>query len=296
VYATDVFASRRPEGVVSKMKDVSWRRRAANRVAFSQLGIRVLPKVAPFLRRGYNIILNNNFLEPTANGEYWLIDAFPSDGVFVDVGYHQGDWSLEVLSRKPRAFVLAFDPWPDAAQFHASSRAKDKVRFVPLALASEATTTTFYDYASGCNSLTRRDVEFGSAPAPTAREYPVEVARLDEWCLQNGVGHIDLLKVDTEGHDLHVLEGASSLFRSESIDACVFEYGSGWISSRRYLADAHAFLSSVDYRLFKLFNGFLAPFHYDVAHETFAAAMYVALSPAMQRAQRLQMREIQPLA
>jgi hypothetical protein len=101
------------------------RRRVVNRVVFSRPGLRVFPRLAPFLKRAYNIIMNND-LTPTVNGEYWLIGRFPDGGVYVDVGYHRGHWSHEVVSKKPGARVLAFDPWPDAS----SNQSRECVRLL----------------------------------------------------------------------------------------------------------------------------------------------------------------------
>ncbi len=253
---------------------VSLRRRVLDRVVFSETGLRVFPKVAPLLKRGYNIIVNND-LSPEVNGENWLITRFPVDGVYLDGGYHSGEWSSKVLSLKRDSSVFAFDPWPEAASRHASSPDAARIEFFPIALSDEPGTMTFYDFNNACNSLTRRKLEVDENP----KEYEVDVTSLDVWCTENDVKHIDLLKLDLEGYDLYALEGARRLLETQSISSFVFEYGSGWIGSNRYLGEAASYVQDVGYKLFKLFNGFVVPVNYDVRYETFAGAMFVGVSP-----------------
>ena len=42
-----------------------------------------------------------------------------------------------------------------------------------------------------------------------------------------GIDHIDVLKVDTEGHDLEVIDGAAPLLERGAISIIVLEYGFG---------------------------------------------------------------------
>jgi FkbM family methyltransferase len=256
-------------------------------VVFSEAGLRVFPRVAPYLKRAYNVILNNE-LTPSINGEYWLIKQFPHDGVYVDVGYHRGDWSDRVVAEHHAARVIAFDPWPDAASFHASSKNARRVEFVPYALSDQEGTSVFFDYDNACNSLAARDLQ----KLTPARKYDVDITTLDAWAMRAGVRKIDLLKIDVEGYDLPVLKGAAGLLRAHAIDAFAFEYDDAWIYSRHFLGEAAEYIESVGYRLCKLFNGFVAPFAYHIEHETFAPAMYVGLSPRLWDEHRLPVRPI----
>jgi FkbM family methyltransferase len=147
-----------------------------------------------------------------------------------------------------------------------------------VALSNTVGRSPFYDYGSACNSLTSRDLE----SLQLVRSYDVEVTTLDAWCECRGIDHIDFLKIDVEGYDLAVLEGACRLLSAQAIDAFSFEYASGWIASGRFLGEADRYVKDMGYGLFKLFPDFLAPFTYGLAHETFHGAMFVGLSPSMQ--------------
>lgn len=64
-----------------------------------------------------------------------------------------------------------------------------------------------------------------------------------------------------------MLEGAERLLDREAVDVFTFEYNWPWILSRRFLRDACDYLEGKPYRLFRLFNGFLAPFSYTFRDE-----------------------------
>ena len=60
----------------------------------------------------------------------------------------------------------------------------------------------------------------------------------------------------------------------------MFEFASGWASSKRYLWEAHDYFSALPYGLYHLFNGFLCPLVYDVKIDSCCTlpAMYVGVS------------------
>jgi hypothetical protein len=124
--------------------------------------------------------------------------------------------------------------------------------------------------------LTARDFE----AAQLVGSYDVDVTTLDSWCAAHYVEHIDFVKIDAEGYDLAVLEGARQLMQAQAIDAFMFEYASGWIATRRFLGEADRYVKECGYSLFKLFPDFLAPFVYRPEYETFHGAMFVGLSPS----------------
>jgi FkbM family methyltransferase len=246
-----------------------------NAAVFSQVGLRLFPRLAPAMYRLYNIILNND-LSSEINGERWLVSQLRDPRVLLDVGFHRGDWTREAVGRFPRANIYAFDPWPPAQVFFQGGRFGGNVQFFDVALSNTEGRSRFYDYDSGCNSLTAWD----DVASPLVGSYDVDVTTLDSWCAAHHVEHIDLVKIDVEGYDLAVLEGAHQLMQSQAIDAFTFEYGGYWIASRRFLGEADRYVRERGYSLFKLFPDFLAPFVYRPKYETFQGAMFVGLSPS----------------
>jgi FkbM family methyltransferase len=264
------------------------RRRVLNSAIFSPVGLQLFPYLAPRLARLYNIILNND-LTHRINGEAWLVSQLQNPRVVVDVGFHRGEWTDECVTRFPGARVYAFDPWPSArAYFEQAADLRRNVEFFDIALSNTQGRSRFYDYDNACNSLARRDLE----AIDLVGSYEVDVTTLDSWCALHDVAQIDFLKIDAEGYDLPVLEGAHQLLKAQAIDAFCFEYADGWIESKRFLGEADRYIKDVGYTLFKLFPGFLAPFTYTLAHETFAGAMFVGLSPTAVARQAFPIRRV----
>lgn len=228
------------------------------------------------ISRRVDYVLFNRSLHTPTNGELWLIDQLSAKPVVIDVGYNTGDFTVSVLNRRPAANVIAFDPARTAAACFWKTHGDDsRVGFVAAALSSKAGEQEFFDYGNMCSSLAARADQQGA----TSTSYLVPVLRLDDYAREQRIEHIDFLKIDAEGFDLPVLEGASELLARQAIDVFMFEYADGWIASRRFLRDAVSYLNTKPYRLYRLFNGFLHPFVYSNAEERFdLGRMFVGVS------------------
>jgi FkbM family methyltransferase len=55
------------------------------------------------------------------------------------------------------------------------------------------------------------------------RRRALQLDTVDDYCNRAGIGHIDILKSDTQGYDLEVLRGASKLLRDKRIDLIYLE-------------------------------------------------------------------------
>jgi hypothetical protein len=86
---------------------------------------------------------------------------------------------------------------------------------------------TFFDYGhlATCNSL-EGDNQFAVRSGNPARTISVPCITLDQFCEQEKVDHIDILKVDTEGHDLSVLKGATRTLRDRGVSFVHVEFNS----------------------------------------------------------------------
>jgi FkbM family methyltransferase len=220
--------------------------------------------------RGYSLI-------PTTNGERWLLTLMDDCPVVIDVGFHDGATTAEILSRRPSARVLAFDPSRFAREkYEARFRSDSRVSFAPIALSKTPGEVEFYDYENMCNSLAARKDDLSATPTI----YKVPVTTLDHYCEENGVGQVNLMKIDAEGYDLDVLEGAKKLLQRQGVDIFMFEFASGWAATKRYLWEAVEYLDPLPYRMFQLYNGFLKPLKYNIRLDscTTLSAMYVGVS------------------
>jgi len=105
------------------------------------------------------------------------------------------------------------------------------------------------DANAGTNSLLADAASRGHDTTPIT----IETQTALEYCEGAGVEHVDLLKIDAEGFDMSVVEGARSLLEQERIEVCQFEYNHCWVYSRHFLKDAFDLAASLgNYRVGKV--------------------------------------------
>jgi len=131
---------------------------------------------------------------------------------------------------------------------------------------------------SGLASLYRRNLAHFGIELNGSEE--VVIDSVDEYCERAGVGRIDLLKVDVEGHELDVLRGADRMFARRGVRMVTFEFGGCDIDSRTFFQDFWYFFRERGMgRLFRITpSGYLAPMRtYREADEQFRTTNYLVL-------------------
>jgi FkbM family methyltransferase len=158
-----------------------------------------------------------------------LSDALhrPIDCVF-DVGANIGQTCIQMLEAFPGAHVHAFEPHPTTFAKLRSSVSVGRVTAHQLALSDRRGTFSFYEYdgedaSSKINSLTAQ-ARFAMHVNLSPREIKVPTNTVDMLCQDNAIEAISLLKIDTEGHDLDVLKGASRMLSEKRIDFIYAEF------------------------------------------------------------------------
>ena len=238
---------------------------------WNPLGFYLTKKWAGLSRRVDTVLLNRS-LHTFSNGETWLPTLLPKEPVVLDVGYFEGDYVGMILGHRPKATVVCFDPSKSAKRHFDAAPSNPNVTFVHAALDKTDGEAQFFDYHNMCGSLSAR-----SDAGALQEKYTVPVFSLDNWVEKSGRRHIDLLKIDAEGYDANVIEGAPRLLQSQAIDLIMFEYADGWIANRRYLLDVVQFLADKPYKMFRMFNGFLVEFTYSTLEERFDLGMMMVV-------------------
>jgi len=108
---------------------------------------------------------------------------------------------------------------------------------------------------SGWNSLAARPLQnYGIDVKPTHIE-EVEAVTIDGYCRENGISHIDLLKIDVEGAEFQVLAGARGMLETHSIDCCVFEFGATTFDMGNRPDDIKIYLGQLGYNIRNVVKG-----------------------------------------
>jgi len=141
-------------------------------------------------------------------------------GVIVDAGANVGQTALAFARYWPRASIHSFEPvGASYAQLCANCAALPAIRCHHYALGeADEEMNMLLQENSELNSLSPQ-----AAPSATNASERIRVRRLDDWAVEQGAGRIDLLKMDVEGHELRLLDGAEGLLRAGKIDAVFAE-------------------------------------------------------------------------
>lgn len=125
----------------------------------------------------------------------------------VDVGANIGIFSLVAAGVHPRSRILAFEPQPVVAMSLARNVAfseASNVEIFPAALGSATGYAALYTTVSDVLS------SLDQARVPDAIKLIVPATTLDVIVNEKSVVDVDLVKIDAEGWELQVLEGAAS--------------------------------------------------------------------------------------
>jgi len=213
----------------------------------------------------------------TDSGEYFLIQAL---GVriktFIDVGANIGDWTNLMAKYSPDFDqAILFEPSEVAfKQIKDSFGDINKIELVQAAVADEPGELSFYEEP---NSGHTSSLVPGFS-ADIAIERKVRVTTLDSEIEKRSLGVINLLKIDTEGYDLHVLQGTRRLLAKQKIEIIQFEYNDAWALAGSTLYKAYELLESFGYQVFLLKTDGLFKLDYQLYGEYFDYSNFVAIS------------------
>ena len=210
-----------------------------------------------------------------ANGEQALLDRLAGDTVRVvfDVGANVGTWSRHALKVFPRAQLHAFEIVPDTcAILQGQIGGDERVHINPFGLSDAAGGVDVHLYSSNLIS-SMFSLQNERDARPTIR---CEVRRGADYAASQGIGHIDVLKVDVEGAEGKVFSGFEPMFSEKRIGIVQFEYNRGAILGDFLLKHAYEFFRPRGYRLGKLGPEGVAFHEYELAHEDFLGPNYVA--------------------
>lgn len=117
-----------------------------------------------------------------------------------------------------RCVLIGFDPdAEECARLEALAGPHSTARFVPVALGPEPGLATLYmtrdpgGYSVYPSSADAVEHHPGLEGGRVERTMAISVTTLDDWCTQEGVANVDVIKLDTQGSELGILEGAAGM-------------------------------------------------------------------------------------
>lgn len=167
---------------------------------------------------------------------------------FVDVGANIGLITLSILSSLPEITVHAFEPGPLQAELLEKTIIKnelsDHVKLHRKALGASAGTEKFFVHD---NADIAKDGFKNTLRGEHSHEITVSVNTLDNWWRVAGKPHVAVVKIDTEGAELFVLQGGKEFF-SAAKPILYLEIEPSNLVAYPYTADdVIRFLNSIEY-------------------------------------------------
>jgi FkbM family methyltransferase len=161
-----------------------------------------------------------------------LIERILQPGMtVVDVGANHGMFSLEAAHLiGATGTVHAFEPTPGTRELLLNNLAANGISTVNVfssALSEKPGTALLrvHKEMSGLNTLASKDVTWNRQTLVADEIVEVKVTTLDAHTTEQGVDHIDFLKIDVEGFELGVLRGARKLLSEKRADLILLEIG-----------------------------------------------------------------------
>ncbi|MFY7928067.1 MAG: FkbM family methyltransferase [Oligoflexus sp.] len=208
------------------------------------------------------------------NGERFVLSRLNlGSKVVFDVGANRGNWAKQVIELHPKAEVHCFELVPKTFEMLSRSLIAPQVKLNNFGLADKSAWVEFFE---------GRDCDEHASLLPLANNQPsqghlVEVQSGDRYVIDQGLKHIDYLKIDVEGAELTVLKGFDQMLAARKIDLIQFEYGPNTKQARVFLADFYDLLGKYGFILGKIFPNGVDFKEYHIENENFVGPNYIAV-------------------
>lgn len=207
--------------------------------------------------RVYGMPFSRHGLEPA------LVPFLPEGQpiTLVDVGASGGDFTAAVVEHCGVTRALLAEPMPMRCR-QLEARYPDPRFVIRQCAVSDAAGATEFDIlnADYSSSILPALPEVGGSgqrlDLRIKERIAVELRTLDELAAGAGLdGAIDLLKIDTQGAELHVLRGATGILPRVRLIWVEVSFRALYEGSALF-ADVHAFLSARGFRCYSIHDGF----------------------------------------
>lgn len=128
----------------------------------------------------------------------------------VDIGANTGTWTREALREFPDASYLLIEPQERLSENFKDLLQNEKIKYLPIGVGNknDILKFTIHDRDDSCSFIYSEE----EAATMGYEQIEVPIKTLNSIIAEHQFPHPDIVKIDAEGLDLEVLEGASELF------------------------------------------------------------------------------------
>ena len=196
--------------------------------------------------------------------------------IIFDIGCFSGTFTKNILlnenKNKIKSKIYLFDPNPNTKNYLGELLSNENIKYFNIALDNSNTTKKFsinkYFEASGSSleSLHRKDKLYNFSrkaflklfkPFNKLENYvdiDVKTQQLDNFCEENKINYLDLLKIDTEGNEFNILKGANKLLAQNKIKVIYTEICSTKKTYQKKFQDIKFYLNKYNFEHVKSYK------------------------------------------
>lgn len=176
-----------------------------------------------------------------------------------DVGACEGSTVIEFKTQYPDSSIYCFEPFPESFKLLESNvRSLDNITCVQKALSNKIEIAKFYvNRSKATNSLLGTAItnSFADEHSVTEKTINVGCVTFDSFLEEKSISKVDILKLDVQGGELMVLEGAKQALHYKKIGLIYTEiwFLRGYTRQPLY-HDIAVYLSQFGYLPFGVYN------------------------------------------
>ncbi|MCR5773717.1 MAG: FkbM family methyltransferase [Lachnospiraceae bacterium] len=205
-------------------------------------------------------------------------NVFGDSPVLFDVGANTGEYTYALIRHFPDSSIHCFEPL--AVSFDALKKnvTGGNVTFNNIGFSDRSGEAVIY-YDDTENRLLRMaslyDRQLDYFGLSLSKTETVRLSTVDEYAKSHNISSIDLLKLDVEGAEYPVLQGAAGMIGKSAIKAIQVEFGGADIDSRTYFRDFWNLLSD-RYKVYRILkDGLYRIEQYSESIEIFVFSNYL---------------------
>ncbi len=210
-------------------------------------------------RLGYELVFTGkSTFDPFVIQKKTLLKANP---LIFDVGAHHGGITQIYRKHFPSATIHCFEPFPESFKSLIENVGSRPETFCHLLAVSDKTGLAYLNAnkSSFTNSLLATDERaksfWGDGLLTSVSKIEVQTTCIEDFCCQNTISHIDILKMDVQGAEFSVLKGAKDFLARQKISIIYTELITCPTYKGQYKwHELMAFLDSFNYELLDFFS------------------------------------------
>lgn len=148
---------------------------------------------------------------------YHAKEFIKNDSYIIDVGANIGIFSIFAAQLSKNGFVFSFEPQKDTFEIlHKNSSFYKNIKIFKFALGDRERKEKILVFPISREISTMIDSDVSKKFTESFQEYfeeEVSVIPLDKFIRDNSIHKVDFIKIDTEGYELKILEGAKETIK-----------------------------------------------------------------------------------